>query len=138
MTEYIKNTEGLMIGNLLKSKSKNIILPIERLSISSITLSDGKHLEISYADNHFIYDVEPVFLTEEWLLKFGFEVDSSNFRTIKMVGNSEHWLSYDDQTGMYLEYEENEKESLDLSHIRYIHQLQNLYFNLTGEDLIKN
>ena len=72
-------------------------------------------------------DVSPLFLTEEWLVKFGFE---------KPMNGS--WFS-------------NDKLEIDLSNgfrvfllggvksieIKHVHQLQNLYFALTGEELTK-
>ncbi len=69
---------------------------------------------------------EPIPLTEEWLLKFGFEhLGSSRFDFKRFT-----YYLYD---GSFY------NQSSRLSTIKYVHQLQNLYFALTNEELtIKN
>lgn len=66
-------------------------------------------------NEHTMYaSFEPIQLTEEWLLKFGYQIgmfwilSTGEFR-INISG-----IHYD---------------------IQYVHQLQNLYFALTGEEL---
>ena len=80
-----------------------------------------------------ISTIKPIHLTEEWLKKFGFENDLSQdtpeYRlTNKWVCKS--FVIYTDWVGEQLIYENTS--------IRYVHQLQNLYFALTGEELIPN
>ena len=78
---------------------------------------------------------QPIPLTEEWLLKFG-------FKKVKGWGTYEFYSLH---TG-YLEFQFDkdglgisiENQNLMLSHIKYVHQLQNLYFALTGEELTIN
>ena len=79
---------------------------------------------------------QPILLTEEWLLRFGFE------RTY----NSQFRLKYDlpcDFIGF--DISKTEEKSMEgfryFGHyikIKYVHQLQNLYFALTGQELIIN
>lgn len=70
------------------------------------------------------YDIEcePIPLTEEWLLKFGFEPLGSSRFDFKIFT----YYLYD---GSFY------NQSSRLSTIKYVHQLQNLYFALTGEEL---
>ena len=63
---------------------------------------------------------KPVPLTEEWLLRFGFVNDKLEYFTIE----------YDNHAGYGLFYRGNL-----LTGIEYVHQLQNLYFALTGTEL---
>lgn len=87
-------------------------------------------------------------LTEEWLLKFGFKCihKSNKHYTINdpnnIVGNgkisilptiNDQWyIAFSDNLNGYKDYISSRK-------IKYVHQLQNLYFELTGEELtIKN
>ena len=66
---------------------------------------------------------KPIPLTEEWLLKFGFEYVNHTFRHHKFCIN----------------LHENELYVLTETHrvyIQHVHQLQNLYFALTNEELI--
>ena len=70
-----------------------------------------------------IKELKPIPLTEEWLLKFGF--DKIDFQFIK---NGIKLFPIRD-----LYYRGNFPIKSD---IKYVHQLQNLYFALTGEELI--
>ena len=74
--------------------------------------------------------VKPIPLSEEWLLKFGFNKVSDIWEFWKNSGwdlrqhklENKWWLFYNGQ-------------DLDCVRIDYVHQLQNLYFALTGEEL---
>jgi len=86
----------------------------------------------------------PIPLTEEWLLKFGFELkDKINMGFIKQI-NFPHMKNYLYVNSKYyttaLWDEISQKEFLImLNPCQYVHQLQNLYFALTNEELtIKN
>ena len=72
--------------------------------------------------------LKPIPLTEQWLLDFGFEsnpyqdryeIESMNVDCSKLTGNLQLWES---TTGVLL---------------TSVHQLQNLYFALTGKELLK-
>jgi hypothetical protein len=75
-------------------------------------------------------ECQPIQLTEEWLLKFGFNKVSDIWEFWKNSGwdlrqhklENKWWLFYIGQ-------------DLDCVRIDYVHQLQNLYFALTGEEL---
>ena len=85
-----------------------------------ITLGDFVR---EYNDEH-LEDYEPIPLTEEWLLKFGFEYSDLN-------GDSGLWKIPPFQIyGKYNQFIYDYR--LD---VNYVHQLQNLYFALTYEEL---
>jgi hypothetical protein len=75
-------------------------------------------------------DYEPLRLTEEWLLKFGFEKDEKN----------EYWFWKNCVSVSVLGYIEllsfNRQSFKTNIQLKYIHQLQNLYFALTGKELV--
>lgn len=73
--------------------------------------------------------LQPIPLTEEWLLKLGFERQENNWKTLNLHFAT---ISWERLAGTALSFE---KESIYLPHIKFIHQLQNLYFTLTGEEL---
>jgi hypothetical protein len=95
-----------------------------------------------YAYYEFGYDesiFKPIPLTEEWLTRFGFEKFES------MHGN-EYRLERDGIDGFILEYQDdysiliagNEHDmgiTPSVKMFKHVHQLQNLYFALTGEEL---
>lgn len=75
------------------------------------------------------YDIiSPIPLTEEWLLKFGF----NQFPTGNFWDREDFWACYfnRDKTALLFDY-------LEWS-VKYVHQLQNLYFALTGMELTIN
>jgi hypothetical protein len=75
---------------------------------------------------------KPIPLTEEWLLKFGFVYNIDSY--YKRHTESETNFDWDIETGLYI-IDDNGLVLKDISHIEYVHQLQNLYFALTGEEL---
>jgi len=89
-------------------------------------------------EEYYLQRCEPIPLTEEWLLKFGFEIGgnhiSTNLTTAKIKGFAINTYSNFDEKYWWLGYYTNSVNS----HIKYLHQLQNLYFSLTGIELIYN
>ena len=89
-------------------------------------------------------DYEPFPLTEEWLYKFGFEnIDKSDNDYITYTDpNHDYYLQIDvrKKDGKYAILDNSFDDLRDFSmvDISYVHQLQNLYFALTGEELILN
>jgi hypothetical protein len=73
-------------------------------------------------------NIEPIPLTEEWLLKFGFE--SFHKRDFKKKGLFITTYFATPQT--LVDDDFGNKRVLEL---KYVHQLQNLYFALTNEEL---
>lgn len=81
-----------------------------------------------YMNDHF----SPIPLTEEWLLKFGFrKIDAYNCYILNGL------LRYNvDNNKWFIETPDGPFESYWVEvPLTYVHQLQNLYFALTGEEL---
>ena len=84
-----------------------------------------------YHANEYYKDLNPIPLTEQWLLDFGFKVEREFYDKGKLsisLANPKDYhpngrVSYNSWAIME-------------SQPKYVHQLQNLYFALTGEDLI--
>jgi hypothetical protein len=70
--------------------------------------------------------IEPIPLTEEWLIKFGFKK--------VYYGWEKGSFEVESRGDIYL-YSINCNEYTDGMPFKYVHQLQNLYFALTGEEL---
>lgn len=70
---------------------------------------------------------KPILLTEEWLLKFGFTHNGGYSWDCKKLGCQRYIENH-----LTKGYFETNYES---KHIQYAHQLQNLYFALTGQEL---
>jgi hypothetical protein len=94
-------------------------------------------------------DLKPIPLTEKWLMRFGFNKDNKNpgWYDLRYLTN-EHddlvtsWVSISVNTYSFScvirdEYPD-EMGANTKCLIRLVHQLQNLYFALTGEELVYN
>jgi len=71
-----------------------------------------------------IEEIEPVSLTEYWLLKFGF-----------VNGEKEHF-SFTKNMDLRILGSESDYNGIWFGRLKYVHQLQNLYFALTEDELI--
>jgi len=121
------------------------------LRINNYVLARGAQAQIkavdethaSYVKKHLIGEdriplkfIKPIPLTEKWLVKFGFEVTKGKFfDEIYGILNKkdvvfEYWLDGD----MYINGM-TEESLLIPKEINYVHELQNLYFAHTGEEL---
>lgn len=103
---------------------------IERVSSNP----NQKHLGVRFRNGSCwssISIIEPIPLTEEWLVKFGFQLEHKEgnqgsfrvYRKAELVYNSSHKAFW--YNGRILE-----NAPLD-----YIHQIQNLFYCLCGEEL---
>jgi hypothetical protein len=121
----------LRIGNYIK-----LMLNDEEFAIVQVTLND-----LDAVDNKKgVY--EPLRLTEDWLLKHGFSVKNFDY-SIPISECKVVWLTLIPQDEECTAYsvcvtqtdEDEEDQNVFLSDISYVHQLQNLYFALTGKEL---
>lgn len=102
-----------------------------------IRIEDGKHI-----DEAIRLNANPIPLTEKWLIKFGFFVENFDY-AIPISECKVVWLTLipqDEECSAYSVCvtqtdEDEEDQTAFLSDISYVHQLQNLYFALTGEEL---
>jgi hypothetical protein len=74
--------------------------------------------------NEELCHYQPITITEEWLLKLGFERDNQGNWRLK---SGYHWI----ELYFYHVYINGQQVVL----IDYVHQLQNIWFALTGKEL---
>jgi len=114
----------LRIGNYVNAEHKMYgekYIVVESVGFDSINISFRRYL---------IENIEPIPLTEEWLLRFGFEELKNKFYT-------KGRMSYHAKYGWKI-LEKWVSGWLGVQEIKYVHQLQNLYFALSGEELTLN
>lgn len=77
---------------------------------------------------------EPIPLTEEWLLKFGFEETSDKdfIGGLYTRGKDGFYINKETMSYCGIDYEGTID---DIVEINYVHELQNLYFALTKQEL---
>lgn len=121
----MKATE-LRIGNLFQDKYTKDVFKVLELTTNSIVFD---YFTVKK------WKAEPIPLTEEWLLKFGFKKAPLVDKYLKGYFTYDSKLKYftyftDIEDGGY------ENIIIQKEKLKYVHQLQNLYFALTGEELI--
>ena len=116
------NRNELRIGNYITDiySSKNAYFEI--VIIGEDTTKYGAGFCSYYSH------IKPIPLTEKWLLDFGFENKEENWE--KSDSNLWDFLIILDYESFMYSYSKLE--------IKHVHQLQNLYFALTGEELTLN
>jgi hypothetical protein len=100
---------------------------------------EEKH-EISIEDLQFILDddlddyYQPIPITEEWLLRFGFkDISPRNIIEIRFIKEDFTWSSSSEEVVVELC---NGFRGYDLyTDCKYVHDLQNLYFSLKRKEL---
>lgn len=125
----------------MRLKIKTMIEPSE-LRLGNLINNNNKVIEITLGHNVTVtannfsgmlslrkQDIIPIQLTEDWLLKFGFEKNSTyeNYRLNDIViEDTDYGICMYNPT------------HLVKNNIKYVHQLQNLYFAVTGSELISH
>jgi len=116
----------LRIGNYVTGKSrllKDVTLTVTEINETHVQAWEKGPLGAS--DECLL----PIPLTEEWLLKFGFIKMGGYAWYCRRIGRQRFIENH--LTKGYFEVDNGSKR------IQFVHQLQNLYFALTGEELIE-
>lgn len=127
----------LRIGNYIMARSDNVIEQVLKIEKNKINACNYTYFE-------------PIPLTEEWLIKFNFTKED-NKETVHHGNFFSKWImdykycfafaEFRKDWGFYQEYtdpidlKEIGKKYFISCGIKHVHQLQNLYFALTGEEL---
>lgn len=110
--------KDLRIGNYV-----HVDLSIDDIEVVKLKIGDLASFAIG------LRDLFPIQITEEWLIKFG-------GNCVIVEGYPIYYVNPFD-----IEYYENESVLImgnSSVKIKYVHQLQNLYYALTGEELVLN
>ena len=119
VNKMIKNSmeaKDLRIGNYV-SVDECSTWAITELDIVAVCTFKGSH--------------KPIPLTEEWLKRFGYYTSNGPWGTIAVRGDGRK-TTY--QLDRYGEYWTHDREGYRVD-LKYVHQLQNLYFALTNTEL---
>jgi hypothetical protein len=126
----------LRIGNIVNisedwyRRNPHLSKTPKQIIVDSINYDGLIGTSIYFANGYEIEDdLEPIPLTEERLLKFGFDLIKSGCES-----PSDWYFRHNNLTGSIdnLTWKYTHQHGLKL---KYVHQLQNLYFALTGEEL---
>lgn len=142
----------LRIGNILQSRDKDgdgsiiIVKEFDLVGVNQFVSQAGYEHEYLYekTDYYDWYWVEPIPLTPDWLTKLGFEQEKSNdteerdIWSIQVANNTS--LYYDPELPgkewyLSLEWNNNHWQNEFWATPKSVHQVQNLYYALTSEEL---
>ena len=120
------NAKELRIGNYFIEERSNTLIKVIGLDIDNTITFSGKF--------ETEWKAVPIILTKEWLKKFGFE-KKEIFKGIKSgvfnLNSFEIGMTGDDFVRNLWTVRIDKKT---IRKVRYVHQLQNLYFEITGLD----
>jgi hypothetical protein len=125
----IKASE-LRIGNLVDLGNR--IAKVTEINHLACVVVDLEETQDTIEDYERVKGIP---LTEEWLLKSGFIRHHTDYANdiiyIKNVPNNTEfeWGVYPNEVGSGIQIQNRKL-------LKYVHQLQNLYFALTGEELV--
>ena len=124
------NASELRIGNLVDFRGQ--IETVYQIRYSGVDFFRGTTKKGIVIQSYVWEEVKPITLTEEWLLKFGFEFGMKFQDFVK----GQYKFTELKNKNLYGEFsEEGIFYFSTKTKIKYVHQLQNLYFALTGEEL---
>ena len=117
----------LRIGNLLHYNNKLKSVGKVTLLVADM-IDDLSYCQFNHRKDkkHWLFNLEPILLNEEWLIKLGFTKNEFD--------------SHYERGEFYVEIWENDcvfrwnDFNVDIN-LKYVHKLQNLYFILTGSEL---
>jgi len=115
----------LRIGNYIGYKEVDLNVGQEIIKQYQCTINDIAEIERGNICNRY----SPIPLTEEWLVRFGFEVYEFDHKASQYRHGNRLLVIRDDNC--FYDY------GADVN-VKYVHQLQNLYFSLTNEELTIN
>lgn len=120
------NQETILIGGKDYPVDKEIFeLIMELYNVNSYHMGFGKCGNFKF--------LNPIPLTEWWLLQLGFKKDKEGNWFIESEGNYLIFIIFfGDRIAPVLVTDDSE---IDLLNIEYVHQVQDLYFHLTGKEL---
>jgi len=129
----------LRLGNWVEEEVLGRVRIVAILSDTVAVVGKGMKMDRAIEDREFslnLSNIKPVPLTPEILEKCGFEKqedgDGGYYREL-LSGNGFLFVEGDKKgyTDVFIDLSEHLR-------VRYVHQLQNLYFALTGEELTIN
>ena len=124
----------LRIGNWVHNPLQAVDLQVDARVISSVVYDNKTHINPKYR-------FQPIPLTEEWLLKFGFEKRIDGNRTLFEKSHLNGMFVFtaqrdNDKFRLYIMQPQVAKTWTPFAWFNaHVHLLQNIYFVLAGEEL---
>jgi hypothetical protein len=120
----------LRIENLVNEEWWNSISGSYEYSLVIINAIYKTHIRCQDDQAYNLDEITPILLTEEWLIKFGFDNKKQNNQF-----NIDEWRFHVEKPFQYDGFLLCDGFSVISDRIKYVHQLQNLYYSLTETEL---
>jgi hypothetical protein len=127
----IKENE-LRIGNYVNYEQTTHIITCVNIDYSISVWIDKNNKEHLY--HHKNNELKPISLTEEWLLRFGAEY-SHKVLDIKMYQLGLYFIAIRKEGFRFIKKSTNTGAYEPLKDLYFAHELQNIYHDLTNEEL---
>lgn len=114
--------QELRIGNLVELHAGDVVVDKSHIVVAE---------DFNNIDALCLVGMKPIPLTEEWLVKLGF-IKCNNGFELKILEGYVFIKYIFKSMPLVLEIDDNR---MPIHDVKYLHQLQNLYFALTGEEL---
>lgn len=103
-------------------------MKVEELRLGNLIIEDGKQTEFNGDFYHWIDGlIKPIELTDEWLIKLGFETDGIEWwNGIICLGVFKDGIYYLPTEEIHYRVGQE---------FKYVHQVQNLHYAITGDEL---
>ena len=111
----------LRFGIYLQELTSNDVFQVEKAFFTLLELN----LECS----------RPIPLTEEWLIKLGFQTGGAKQWLFITLDKKDECYLYFNPLGKGIAIDQEGKECSFEIELNYVHQLQNLFYSLTGREL---
>lgn len=143
----------LRIGSLVYRihRGGKVHLPIEKplvvigIGLTMATVCSAEKPFHSLTKDYYqevrLSDLSEIPLTEEWLIKFGFKKEDSEWKLFPCFEIQIIVFNEDSYNGVMFYTRTIHVDYTPIysgRHITYVHQLQNLYFSLVGDELATN
>lgn len=123
----------------LELEQKKAMIKPQELRIGNYVEYNGEIIKLDgslfccYIQNELEFPIKPIHITEEILLKFGFEKEGGYLSIGKLRGAITVCKAERESDSLCYRWFVNNIKMTDL---HFVHQLQNLFFALTNEELI--
>ena len=133
--------QELRIGNLVTDNFGISVYTVDSINSKGINLfveDDGNWSELAktwVGAEYSFDDIKPISLSEEWLLKLGFVKNNGKHGEYYSHNVFIRFVIWVDHEGLFVCGRDEVKGCTAVVESKYVHQLQNLYYALTGEEL---
>ncbi len=124
------NITELRIGNLVSYNGTEVHKVVTISENDFSTKHTGTYYFNTYIESGKTFSThQPIPLNAEWFIKFGWRTRDGSWYQCPI-----HYWNYNTFHKELTLHEANDGDSFDVK-IEYVHQLQNLYFAITGKEL---